>query len=98
VFAYGSFAIMLVGWLAFVYALLASRDALADAWTWVTGLPIVAELAVWLLGFPFVLGLAIWDAPWNETTRLIAIGVIAISYLLMFVPRERPQDRSDENP
>ena len=64
-FAYASFAIMLAGWLAFAYALAASRDTLADVWAWVAGLPLIAELAVWLVGFPFLLGLAIWDAAWG---------------------------------
>jgi hypothetical protein len=89
VFAYGSFAIMLAGWLAFAYALIVSRDGLADVWGWVTGLPLIAELAVWLVGFPFLLALAIWDASWNETARLILIAVVAAFYLFMFRPRER---------
>ena len=89
VFADGSFAIMVVGWLAFAYALLASQDTLADVWTWVVGLPLVLELAVWLVGFPFLLGLAIWDASWDETVRVVAIAVVAVAYVLMFLPRER---------
>jgi hypothetical protein len=80
---------MVAGWLAFAYALIASRDALADAWGWVTGLPLIAELGLWLVGFPFLLGLAIWDAGWSETARLILIAVVAAFYLLMFQPRER---------
>ena len=91
VFAYVSFAIMLAGWLAFAYALVASREALDDVWAWVTGLPLIPELAVWLVGFPFLLGLAIWDASWSETARLIAIAAVAVAYLLMFLPRERTQ-------
>jgi len=88
VFAYASFAVMLTGWLAFAYALVASRAALADVWSWVTGLPLVPELAVWLVGFPFLLGLAIWDASWSETARVIAIAAVAAGYLLMFLPRQ----------
>ena len=87
-FAYGSFAIMLAGWVAFAYALIASRGALADVWEWVTGLPLIPELAVWLVGFPFLLGLAIWDASWSEPTRLVLIALVAAAYLLMFRPRE----------
>jgi hypothetical protein len=88
VFAYGSFAVMLAGWLAFAYALIGSRDALADVWAWVTGLPLIAELAVWLVGFPFLLGLAVWDASWSEPARLIVIAVVGAGYLVMFWPRE----------
>jgi hypothetical protein len=88
VLAHGSFAIMLAGWLAFAYALIASQDALADVWGWVTGLPLIPELAVWLVGFPFLLGLAIWEASWSESARVILIGVIAVAYLLMFRPRK----------
>jgi hypothetical protein len=88
VFAYGSFAIMLAGWVMFAYALIASRDALADVWGWVTGLPLIPELAVWLAGFPFLLGLAIWDSSWSETARLVLIAVVAGAYLVMFRPRD----------
>ena len=89
VFAYGSFAVMVAGWLAYAYALLASPATLADVWTWVVDLPVVLELAVWLVGFPFLLGLAIWDASWDETVRVVAIAVVAVAYVLMFLPRER---------
>ena len=89
VFAYGSFAIMLGGWLAFAYAAVVSHDALADVWGWVVGLSLIPELAVWLVGFPFLLGLAIWDASWSETTRVILIAVVAAAYLFLFLPRER---------
>ena len=89
VFAYGSFAVMVAGWLASAYALVASSATLADMWAWVVDLPVVLELAVWLVGFPFLLGLAIWDAPWDKTVRVVAIAVVAVAYVLMFVPRER---------
>lgn len=89
VFAYGSLAVMVSGWLAFAYALVASQETLAEVWAWVVDLPIVLELTVWVVGFPFVLGLAIWDASWDETLRLVAIAVVAAAYVLMFVPRER---------
>jgi hypothetical protein len=82
---------MLAGWVMFAYALIASRDALADVWGWVTGLPLIAELAVWLAGFPFLLGLAIWDASWSEPARLILIVVVAGVYLFLFRPREAAQ-------
>jgi len=88
VFAYGSFATMLAGWLAFACALIASQHALADMWGWVTGLPLIAELGVWLVGFPFLLGLAIWDASWSEAARVILIAVVAAAYLFMFRPRD----------
>ena len=71
------------------YALVASSATLADVWAWVVDLPVVLELAVWLVGFPFLLGLAIWDAPWDKTVRVVAIAVVAVAYVLMFVPRER---------
>jgi hypothetical protein len=89
VVAYGGFAIMLAGWVAFAYALIASRDALADVWGWVTGLPLIPELAAWLVGFPFLLGLAIWDASWSEPVRMVLIATVAAAYLFMFAPRDR---------
>jgi hypothetical protein len=86
-FADGSFAVMVGGWVVFFAALVASPQALDDAWTAVGDLPLVAELAVWLIGFPFLLGLAIWQASWDEVLRLVAIAVLAGAYTLMFRPR-----------
>jgi hypothetical protein len=88
-FADGSFAVMVGGWVVFFVALVASPQALDDAWTAVRELPLAAELAVWLLGFPFLLGLAIWHASWDELLRLAAVAVLAGAYTFMFLPRER---------
>ena len=88
-FARFSFAIMVAGWLAFAVALIASPHTLDDLWTTVRDLPLLAEGLVWLIAFPFLVGLAIWQAAWAEPARLAAIGVLAIAYTLMFVPRER---------
>jgi hypothetical protein len=86
--AYGWFAAMAAGWVAFFVALVGSRATLDDVWTAVRDLPIVPELVTWLLGFPFLLGLAIWQASWAEGVRLAVIAVIAAAYLFMFLPRE----------
>lgn len=83
-----SFAIMLGGWIAFAIALIASRQTLGDVWTAVRDLPLVLEGVAWVLGFPFLVGLAIWHASWDETTRLVAIAVLAVAYTYMFRPRK----------
>lgn len=88
-FAFGSFAIMAVGWSAFAVALIASQQTLDDVWTAIRGLPLVVEGLVWLLGFPFLLGLLIWQASWDEGIRLTAIAILAIAYTYMFIPRQR---------
>ena len=88
-FAYGSFAIMVGGWVAVAVALVASPQTLDDVWTSVRDLPLVVEGAVWLLGFPFLVGLAIWQASWDEAVRLTAIAVLATAYTYMFIPRAR---------
>lgn len=87
--AYGSFALMVTGWLAFLVALIASRQTLDDVWSAVRDLPLAVEFVVWLLGFPFLLGLAIWQASWDETVRVVLIAIVGVAYVLMFVPRER---------
>ena len=86
-FAYASFAIMVGGWVAFAVALVASQQALDDAWTTVRDLPLIVEGMAWLLGFPFLIGLAVWQAPWDEVVRLTVVGVLAAAYTYMFVPR-----------
>ena len=88
-FAYGSFAIMVGGWVAFAVGLVASQQTLDDVWTSVRDLPLVVEGVVWLLGFPFLIGLAIWRASWDEAVRLTVIAVLAVAYTYMFVPRMR---------
>ena len=87
-FGYVSFAIMVGGWLAFLIALIASRQTLDDIWTAVRGLPLALEGLAWVLGFPFLVGLAIWNASWDEAIRLVAIAVLAVAYTYMFRPRE----------
>lgn len=90
-FARISFAIMVTGWIAFAVAIVASQQTLDDIWTAVRDLPLIVELFVWLIAFPFLVGLAIWQASWDESTRLIAIAVLAIGYTLIFVPREKTE-------
>jgi hypothetical protein len=87
-FSYGSFAIMVAGWAAFLVALIASRQMLDDVWAAVRDLPFVLEGLAWLLAFPFLAGLAIWHASWDEAVRLAAIAVLALAYTYMFKPRE----------
>ena len=87
-FAYVSFAIMVSGWIAFLIALIASRQTLDDIWTAVRDLPLALEGLAWVLGFPFLVGLAIWNASWDEAIRLVAIAVLAVIYTYLFRPRE----------
>jgi hypothetical protein len=87
-FAYASFAIMVGGWVAFLIALVASRQTLDHVWTAVRDLPLALEGLAWVLGFPFLVGLAIWNASWDEAVRLLAIAVLAVVYTYMFRPRE----------
>jgi hypothetical protein len=87
-FGYVSFAIMVGGWVAFLVVLIAFRPTLDDVWTAVRDLPLALEGLAWLLGFPFLVGLAIWNASWDETVRLTAIAVLAVTYTYMFRPRE----------
>lgn len=89
-FAYGSFAVMAGGWLAFLVVLLGSPQTLDDVWAAVRNLALIPELTVWLLGFPFLVGLAIWQASWEEALRLVAIAVLATGYTFAVRPR-RPE-------
>ena len=89
-FAWGSFAIMVGGWIAFLAALIGSQQALDDVWAAVRDLPLLVEGLVWLLAFPLLVGLAIWQASWHEAVRLTAVALLAAAYMFMFVPR-RPK-------
>jgi hypothetical protein len=86
-FAYGSLAIIVAGWVAFAVALGVSRQSLDDVWTAVRDLPLLIEGVVWLLGFPFLIALAVWETSWPEVVRLVAVTIIALVYTYLFLPR-----------
>jgi hypothetical protein len=83
------FVFFLVLWAAFGAALLWSQGSLHDAWEWVGGLPLLAQLLVWLLFLPVMAGLWAWETDWPLMVRLVVILGLAGWTLLAFLPRGR---------
>jgi hypothetical protein len=93
----GTYAIVIfaVLWVGLAIALVANLAWLDTLWTWVRGLPPVAEITVWVLFLPIVVGLWIWHSSWPAFIRLLAFAgivawtLVAVSGFLRAV-RSRP--------
>jgi hypothetical protein len=81
------FALMIGVWSAFFTLLAAAPDSLADAWHWLTGLPLAAEVAMWVLLLPLALALAVWQSSWQEWLRLLVVAVLAAGWTIVSTPR-----------
>jgi hypothetical protein len=69
-------------WVGFAIALVVNLDWLDSLWSWVRGLPTVAEITVWLFFLPIVVGLWIWESSWPALVRLLAFaGIVFWTFL-----------------
>lgn len=71
-------AIFAVLWVGFALALVVDLGWLDSLWSWVRGLPPVAEITVWALFLPIVVGLWIWESSWPSLVRLLAFAGIVL--------------------
>lgn len=85
--AYVWFTGMVGLWTAFGVVALASVDKLGDLWTWVTGLPLVAEIIVWIATFPWMLGLWVSQNSWPEWLRILLVLCFAVGWTVVSIPR-----------
>jgi hypothetical protein len=76
-------------WTAFGIVAFASADRLADLWSWVTGLPLIAEIVVWIALFPWLLGLWVSQTSWPEWLRILLVASFAVGWTLVSIPRRR---------
>jgi hypothetical protein len=81
---FGIFALI---WIAFAAGLIWSQGSLDDAWTTITGLPLIVQAVVWLLLLPVMVGLWVWETTWPLIVRLVLVVSIAGWNLLVFLPR-----------
>ncbi len=83
----GAFVIFAALWIAFGAALIWSQGSLDQAWEWMQSLPIVLQAVVALLLLPVVAGLWVWETSWPLLGRLVVVGGLALTNLVVFFPR-----------
>jgi hypothetical protein len=93
--AYLWFAGMVSLWAAFGIVALASVGTLADLWSWVTGLPVVAEVVVWIAAFPWVLGLWVSQTFWADWVRILLVVCFAVGWTIASIPRAKQSKHHD---
>ncbi len=80
------FVVFAATWLGFGAALVASPNALGDAWRSISGLPRPIVGLAWLLFLPPMAGLWVWATSWPIAVRIVVILALAGWNLLVFVP------------
>ena len=85
----GWFTFMVGMWSAFFTLMLVSPDTLHDIWDWLTGLPLLAEIAMWILLLPWALALAVWESSLRDGLTLLILAFLAAAWTGISVPRPR---------
>lgn len=83
------FGIMATLWAVFFLGLAVFPDALVDVWDWAARLPMAGRVIAWLVALPWMIGLWIWTSDWAQATRIVAIAVVALAWILASFPRKR---------
>ncbi len=81
------FALMAGLWGAFVALLAASPATLDDAYDWLTGLPVVWEIAMWILTLPWTIAYLVYDASWAHWLRVAVVALVVVVHLSITAPR-----------
>jgi hypothetical protein len=82
------FALMLGGWTMFFALVLFAEATLADLWSGLRDLPLLAEGLVWFLLFPLVLATAVWESSWDTWLRVGLVACFAVGWTTAFFPRK----------
>jgi amino acid permease len=83
------FGLMVAVWSAFVTLLVVSPETLANAWSWLTGLPLLAEIFTWIFVLPWALSYAVWESSWDHWLRVAIVALFAAAHLIVSAPRAR---------
>ena len=81
---FGIFALL---WIAFATGLVWSQGTIDQAWEFIGGLPLLAQIVVWVLFLPVMVGLWVWETTWPLIFRVVLVIGIAGWNLWMFLPR-----------
>ena len=82
------FALFLVLWALFAYALVASQGSLDSVWAWSRSQHIVVQVVIWPLVLPLAIGLWIWESGWPLVVRLALVVSIGAFNLWLFFPKD----------
>ena len=69
-------AIFVLLWIGFAITLVVNPAWLDALWTWVRGLPLIAEIIVWVLFLPITVGLWIWESAGGTLVKLLGLAAI----------------------
>ena len=81
------FALMAGLWGSFVTLLAVSSTTLADAYDWLTGLPIVWEVVMWIVTLPWTVAYLVYETSWEHWLRVLVVALIAVAHLGITAPR-----------
>lgn len=87
--AWAAFIVVVAVWAVFGYFLVASPQALTDAWEWVRQQNVLVQGVAWLLGLPWMLALLTWQSAWVVWAKLVIIAGLAVATVSMFAPWRR---------
>lgn len=79
-FSVGAFALSLI----FIILLITAPEKLDDAWLWIEGLPLFAEVIAWIVLLPWVLAYHAWHTSWDLWIRLVALSVLLGGFAMSF--------------
>jgi hypothetical protein len=81
----GAFAIFVVLWLGFAFALVVDRGILDTVWQGLRGLAMPIQMVVWVVLLPITIGLWIW-----ESTCSPIAGSLLVCEMIALDARHRP--------
>ena len=83
------FALMAGLWGSFVTLLAVSSTTLADAYDWLTGLPIVWEIVMWIALLPWALAYLVFESSLDQWLRVLIVVLFATAHLVLSAPRRK---------
>jgi hypothetical protein len=81
------FALMAGLWGSFVTLLAVSPTTLADAYDWLTGLPIVWEILMWIVTLPWTVAYLVYETSWEHWLRIFVVALVLVVHLGITAPR-----------
>jgi hypothetical protein len=81
------FALMAGLWGSFVTLLAVSPTTLADAYAWLTRLPIAWEILMWIATLPWTVAYLVYERSWEHWLRVLVVALIVVVHLSIAAPR-----------
>ncbi len=75
---------MLALWITFFVLMGFYPETLDSIWSWLRGLPLVAEIVMWIVMLPWAIGLAIWQSSLATWLSVLLIALLAVAWMSIF--------------